>query len=219
MRLYHLLADYNSVIMGTSHQESLLSGTDSSIIDTCTAGNSAQMISYVNGQIMSHDGLCLTGGCHGCYPAQFEPCTNSTSQQFMYSQTAFNFVNAATGLCLDIDAGKGPSVGNWNCTGSTWQQWTIEESSITSKISGAPCLTAQLSFAATAYIYQNSTNSLTFIVNLNTTSAINVFYNGSIYALPNTSVSLIDQNGNVLFNSGTVNTLGLPTERIYEVSH
>jgi hypothetical protein len=120
MRLHNLLADYNSAIM-TSSQQLPLDGYSASVIETCSSGNTAQMIGFVEGQIVSHDGLCLVGDCFNCYPARFDTCTTSTTQQFVYSQTASTFVNVASGLCLDLFGGTGPSVGVWNCSGSTWQ--------------------------------------------------------------------------------------------------
>ena len=68
MRLHTLLSDYNSAIMGTS-QTVPLDNYSASVIGACSPGSSAQKISFVGGQIVSDNGLCLEGDCYNCYSA------------------------------------------------------------------------------------------------------------------------------------------------------
>ena len=48
---------------------------------------------------------------------------------------------------------------------------------------------------------------------------MNATLNEITFSVPGVSVTIVGESGAVLFNTATVDALGLPTQRIYEVCH
>eukprot|EP01084_Bolivina_argentea_P042689 78697_1 len=95
------------------------------------------------------------------------------------------------------------------------QQWTISGTQIKSQLNGQ-CLSAQSASTAFAYQYHSTTTNknITFLVNTGSSEAKCMWHNKQ-YDLPGTSVSILDNDDNELYNTATVNTTGLPTKRTY----
>ena len=126
-------------------------------------------------------------------------------------------MNAESGLCVDAYGNVGPFVGMYECSGAANQQWTINTASgtITSHIPGSPCLTYLNSSELVGYQYQNATSTIVFVVNLLSADA-NVEFQGVALSVPGTSVTLF-ADGAAIFNTATVNTANLPSQRVYLV--
>ena len=67
-----------------------------------------------------------------------------------------------------------------------------------------------------AHVFRNASTSLTFLQNI-ATANVTVPYNGNTYALPESSVLVIDATGSELFNTAKVDTDYMPTQRVYTV--
>ena len=219
MRLHDILAEYNGAIMASPSQinSPIAVGpyTTGSVLFACSSEAANQQITFTNGQIRSADGMCLVGTCNNCYPAVFAACNSSASQQFTYTSSSGVFKNVASGLCLDAYGQTGPNVGMYSCNGNFNQAWTINTDSISSHIPGSPCIAVVNSSAIPGYVYQNATDRIVFIVNLQSTNA-NVSFEGAQLFIPATSVTLFS-NGIELFNTAKVNTANLPSQRVYIV--
>ena len=135
------------------------------------------------------------------------------------------------GKCLDIFGGSGPNIDEWDCKDPTSsdaanQQWYYNSTTqlFISKLDSSKCLTAVANKSSTfAYVYssRNKTTEdngykVTFLLNIDSSNDYTVAWEGIDYYLPSESVSIIDSSGDELFNSGKVDTIDLPTERIYK---
>ena len=82
------------------------------------------------------------------------------------------------------------------------------------------CLTGVSNESNTfAYVYQSrndSNNKVTFLLNVDSSKDYTVSWEGIEYYLPNQSVSILDNNGEELFNSAKVDTTSVASKRIYK---
>ena len=69
-----------------------------------------------------------------------------------------------------------------------------------------------------AYVYFSDENNetLTFLVNNNSTYDKTLEWNGIYYNMPSNSISIIDNDGEELYNTAKIDTTDLPTKRVYK---
>jgi hypothetical protein len=226
VKLHNILAQHNAALMGTASQINNsvpLGGVTFGLeIANCESADSAQIFTFSDGQLKNASGFCVDGTCSdlNCYPAMIVPCNGGGAQQFNLTSSG-EFVNAQNGGCLDAYAQTGPAVGIYSCNYNTNQQWIVDSSTnqIRSQISGNPCLTGGgTSGNLAAYVYQGAQpfDRLAFIVNLGNTD-VNVSFEGVVYFVPAISVTLVDADGDELFNTAKVDTTDVPTQQVFTV--
>ena len=225
-KLHTILANNNAALMQSpsqiNHFIPLGTTSEGLGIEACQSGDVGQTFTFVNGTIQNGTGFCVDGACPSvdCSSLSLAVCDGSAAQQFTFT-SAGELVNQQNGGCLDVFGGSGPLVGIYACNDKPSQQWTVNTASktILSNITTSVCLTSSVvSSNLAAYIYQGTAASdrLVFIVNTASSNA-NVTFEEAVYFVPAVSVTLLDENGVELFNTATVDTADVPSQRVYTV--
>ena len=161
-------------------------------------------------------------------PVSMVTCDSSNSkQQWSYNNSnSLQIKSMSSGNCLDVAGEAGPAVDEWSCkdpntSDASNQQWyyNITTGMFISKWDSTQCLTAVANQSNVfAYVYENRNkdNKVTFIINIDINNEYKIFWEGIEYDIPIESVSIIDNSGIELFNTGKVDTTDVPTERIYK---
>eukprot|EP01084_Bolivina_argentea_P000812 1494_1 len=188
---------------------------------TCNKTDVNQQFSYENDLIrfVNRNYCLLANGDSN--PIQLSECdANNKDQKWIYTQEKQFKSNENS--CLDLWTNTGPNVDEYSCkdlnaTGSANQLWSIDGNLIRSNMVNTSCLTAVANVFT--YVYQspyNTSDKLTFLVNMAININFSVMYDNINYFLPSYSVSIIDYQGKELMNTAKVNETGLPTQRIYK---